>query len=85
MNYTLTRLKEPHHDDMEKDVREYRIEIVGWLLLFYRGNPEAYGEGTPEQRLFKLLRKPPKYFKARDQVYAHVLHNWITYKRIEGF
>ena len=85
LKYTHDRLKDPHHDDMEEDVRKYRIEIVGWLLLFYSGSVEAAGEGTPEQRLFKLLRKPPKYFNARDQVYSHVLHSWTTYKRIEGF
>lgn len=85
LKYALSRLNTPHHNDLEECERPYLIEVVSWLLSYYQGDPDASGDGPPEDRLRKILAKSSTLATPRDHVYSRVLLYWKEHKRIEGF
>jgi hypothetical protein len=85
LSYAIERLEKPRYDDLGEEERQYKLEIVRWLLAYYIGDTDATGEGTPEIRLIKTLRKKAHECTTRDHVYAGILFNWKEYKRIEGY
>lgn len=86
LEYAIKRLEKPVDglSFSEKD-RLYKLEIARWLFAYYMGHSDAVGEGSPEIKLRKLLRKGSFEVTPRDYVYIGVLHNWIERKRIEGY
>jgi len=85
LTYAIERLEEPQYDDLGEEDRQYKLEIIRWLLAYYMGDTDAIGEGTPEIRLAKTLRKKSHECTSRDLIYAGILFNWKEYKRIEGY
>lgn len=86
LEYAIRKLEKPINraSFSEKD-RQYKLEIARWLWAYYKGFDDAVGEGSPEIRLSKLLKKGSFEVTARDYVYVSMLHNWIEHKRIEGY
>ncbi len=85
LTYALKKLGKPYHNDIADEDRVYRQEIVHWLYLYYRGEPEFVGEGTPKIKLAKILAKSSCDATKRDHVHVKILVHWNEYKRIEGF
>lgn len=85
LSYAIERLEEPRYDDDDDEDTQYKLEIIRWLLAYYMGDSDAVGDGPPEIRLSKTLRKKVSECTKRDHIYAGVLFNWKEYKRIEGY
>ena len=85
LRFAYEQLEEFPTEGPQGDDRAITREMIGWLIRFYRGDPDALAEGTPEIKLAKTLRKSKFDFGDDDLLRSKILSHWIQYKHIEGF
>jgi hypothetical protein len=85
LEYAITRLSNPHHDDLDSRDRRYKVEAVKWLHAYYLGDSDFVADGPPELKLKKILSKPTRDVTLRDHVYTKVFYYWKEHRRVEGF